>query len=92
MGQILIRNLDDDVIAYYKARAAEAGLSLEAYLREFFTDHVNFDVKAFLGEVDACLAKAEGFTPLDTEKMIRLNKAQRDDRAIDQFKLDSGAA
>lgn len=34
MGQVLIRNLDDDVIAEYKRAAADHGRSLEAELRE----------------------------------------------------------
>jgi len=34
MGQVLIRNLDDEVIAAYKAAATRHGRSLEAELRE----------------------------------------------------------
>ena len=34
MGQVLIRNVDDAVIAALRARAASRGLSLEAELRD----------------------------------------------------------
>ncbi len=38
MGQILIRNLDDAVIARLKTKAELAGKSLEQSLRELLTD------------------------------------------------------
>jgi plasmid stability protein len=34
MGQVLIRNLDDSIIADYKQAAADRGRSLEAELRD----------------------------------------------------------
>lgn len=37
MGQVLIRNLDDSVIAVLKARASARGHSLEAELRDLLT-------------------------------------------------------
>lgn len=37
MGQVLIRNLDDKIIAAYRETAANAGRSLEAELRDFLT-------------------------------------------------------
>ena len=37
MGQVLIRNLDDDVIADYRRHAADRGRSLEAELRDALT-------------------------------------------------------
>jgi len=39
MGQILIRNLDDEVIARLKTKAELAGKSLEQSLRELLTAH-----------------------------------------------------
>ncbi|MEO1746843.1 MAG: hypothetical protein AAFR13_09980 [Pseudomonadota bacterium] len=38
MGQILIRNVDDDVHARLKAKAAEKGQSLEAYVRALLNE------------------------------------------------------
>ena len=37
MGQVLIRNLDDEVIARLKQRAALGGLSLEQFLRQLLS-------------------------------------------------------
>ncbi len=37
MGQVLIRNLDDEVIARLKQRAELAGVSQEQFLRELLT-------------------------------------------------------
>ena len=37
MGQVLIRNLDDGVLAALRARAAARGVSLEAELRDVLT-------------------------------------------------------
>ncbi|HMQ57515.1 MAG TPA: hypothetical protein PKE65_03100 [Rhizobiaceae bacterium] len=39
MGQILIRNLDDDVISRLKTKAELAGKSLEQSLRDLLTQH-----------------------------------------------------
>tara|TARA_R110002095_G_scaffold194354_1_gene172613 strand:- start:1843 stop:2070 length:228 start_codon:yes stop_codon:yes gene_type:complete len=48
MGQILIRNLDDQVIAKLKLNAEAASTSLEQYLRDLLTSKVTFDREAFL--------------------------------------------
>ncbi|WP_417483803.1 FitA-like ribbon-helix-helix domain-containing protein [Maricaulis salignorans] len=48
MGQILIRNLDDEVIAKLKLNAESASTSLEQYLRELLTAKVMSDKEAFL--------------------------------------------
>jgi antitoxin FitA len=37
MGQVLIRNLDDDVVARLKQRAELAGVSLEQFLRDLLS-------------------------------------------------------
>jgi plasmid stability protein len=38
MGQVLIRNLEDDVIARLKQRAELTGVSLEQFLRDLLKD------------------------------------------------------
>ena len=48
MGQILIRNLDDGVIARLKLNAEAASTSLEQYLRDLLTTKVTSDKEAFL--------------------------------------------
>lgn len=37
MAQVLIRNLDDDVVAWLKREADKAGTSVEQYLRDMLT-------------------------------------------------------
>ena len=40
MGQLLIRNVDDQVIETYKAKAQLLGTSLEQYLRDLIQAHL----------------------------------------------------
>jgi plasmid stability protein len=42
MGQVLIRNVPDDVIDSYKAKARIAGVSLEQYLRNLLESNMPF--------------------------------------------------
>lgn len=42
MGQVLIRNLPDDIIATYKTKAEMAGKSLEQVLREVLERNAPF--------------------------------------------------
>lgn len=48
MGQVLIRNLDDQVLASYRDRAKRKGRSLEAELRETLTEDLKRDEEARL--------------------------------------------
>jgi len=48
MGQILVRNLDDAVVAALKQRAKTAGRSLEAEAREILSRSVRESREAFL--------------------------------------------
>ena len=40
MAQVLIRNLDDEVVARLKQKAANENVSLEQYLRDMMTNSV----------------------------------------------------
>jgi plasmid stability protein len=56
MGQVLVRNLDDAVIAALRGRAASRGLSLEAELRDVLTraaSHPRLDIATELAAVRA---------------------------------------
>jgi len=48
MGQILIRNLDDDLVETLKQNAQSAGTSLEQYLRDLLAEKVQSDQDEFL--------------------------------------------
>lgn len=42
MGQVLIRNVPDDIIATYKMKAQLTGTSLEQYLRDMMEKNAKF--------------------------------------------------
>lgn len=74
MAQVLIRNLDDAVVADLKRQAAEAGASLEQFLRDLLTEKT--DKQARRDQVFAELrALREQMGPrksdLDPAEMIR---------------------
>lgn len=53
MGKLLIRNLDDAVIAKLRQRAAANGNSMEEEARRALARSVNHDVAAWLADIDA---------------------------------------
>ncbi|MFZ5914886.1 MAG: FitA-like ribbon-helix-helix domain-containing protein [Pseudomonadota bacterium] len=53
MAQILIRNIDDAVIAKLRQRAAEAGTSLEEEARRALANSAGLTRKAALARLDA---------------------------------------
>jgi len=48
MGQVIVRNLDDDVVAALKSRAARKGHSLEQELRDILSTAAASDRKQFM--------------------------------------------
>lgn len=52
MGQLLVRNLDDDVIAKLKLRASEENISLEQAVRTILSDSVRKAKSQALAELD----------------------------------------
>lgn len=73
MGQILIRNLDDEVIAKLKLNAEAASTSLEQYLRELLTKEVGSKRKEML---DFAKGMRERSRPafLDATDLIRADR------------------
>lgn len=58
MGQILVRNLDDEVIEKLKAKALERGTSLEQLARETLTEAAaHSDRRAWIAELDMLRAR-----------------------------------
>jgi plasmid stability protein len=53
MGKLLIRNLDDAVIAKLRQRAAANGNSMEEEARQALAKAVGFDLSAWLADIDA---------------------------------------
>lgn len=56
MGQVIVRNLDDETIAVLKAKAAMHGNSLEQELREILTLAANHGPQQRLALADAIRA------------------------------------
>ena len=60
MGQVLIRELPDEVVARLKARAAAEGRSLEAHLRIVLDEASRLDRAAFIAIADAIAERTRG--------------------------------
>jgi plasmid stability protein len=68
MGQILVRNLDDAVIAALKRLAAAAGTSTEEQVRRALTQAVGLDRAAAIERIDKIrreIGRLEGFSSLE---------------------------
>jgi plasmid stability protein len=68
MGQILVRNLDDAVIAALKRLAAASGTSTEEQARRALTQAVGLDRAAAaerLAEVRRCIGRVSGPTSVE---------------------------
>ena len=71
MGQVIIRKLDDEVIAAHKRRAAARGVSLEQQLRDVLAEAA----KPSREEIIADLRRIRAMTPkgprIDSTDLIR---------------------
>lgn len=81
MGQVLIRNLDDAVIADYKRAAADKGRSLEAELREALAN-ARPKTRLTKEELKALSARLRATTPpsaaaIDSTDLIREDRDAR---------------
>lgn len=56
MGQVIVRNLDDEVIERHRERAKGRGVSLEQELRDALTESAKLRREERLRKVDALLA------------------------------------
>jgi plasmid stability protein len=74
MGQIIVRNLDDHVIARLKARAAKANQSLEQTVRDILSAAAKPSKEEVWQEIDelrAQIATRQGNVVLDPTELIR---------------------
>ena len=81
MGQVVIRNIDDQVIERLKAKAAEQRMSLEQSLREILTAAAKPSRAELLAEVDRIRAMTRppppGVQYPSAEEMIREDRDNR---------------
>jgi plasmid stability protein len=77
MGQVIVRKLDDQVIAAHKRRAAARGVSLEQQLRDVLAETAT----PSRDEVIADLRRIRGMTPrkltTDSAELIREDRDSR---------------
>jgi plasmid stability protein len=63
MGQVIVRNLEDDVIEQHRARAKARGVSLEQELREVLRRAARPSKEELLAEMDRCRAMTPALPP-----------------------------
>lgn len=81
MGQVLIRNLEDALIADYRAAARRSGRSLEAELRAALA-RARPEVRLSVDEVKALSARLRAMTPVavaqtDSTSLVRHDRDTR---------------
>lgn len=86
MAQVLIRNLDDQVVAVLKKQADAAGLSLEAFLREALTSQATAGRAELVAEIEAMRLQVKPPAPGEprSEDIVR---EMRDERSRGQREL-----
>ena len=70
MGQIIVRNLDEDIIERLKRRAAERKISLERHVREVLAEAAKPTRAEAVAKI-AALRKQIGPVPGDSTAVIR---------------------
>ena len=77
MGQVLIRNVDDTVLATLRARAAARGLSLEAELREVLSRAAGHSRTDLAEEFAAVRALTPSKPHRPAEDLVRESRDER---------------
>ncbi len=80
MGQIVIRNLDDAVLAALKTRAGRNGTSMEEEARRALAQNVGVDTQAWLARLDTIRAKIGPLPGPSSLDLLRADRARDDDR------------
>ncbi len=71
MAQVIVRNLDDKVVAALKERAAGKGRALEQELRDILTDAAKPSRAELRAEMDRCRAMTPKAHRTPAEDIIR---------------------
>jgi len=71
MAQMIVRNIDEDVAARFKAKARAAGKSAEQLLRELVEKEAQANVEEILRDLDAIRETTKGKPVVDPVKSIR---------------------
>lgn len=78
MGQMLIRNLDDDIIADLKAKARERRTSAEEQARQALRAYTRPDIEAWLARADAVRKMNGPQRGPDSVELIRRGRDELD--------------
>lgn len=78
MGQIVVRNLDDAVIAALKRRAAAAGTSTEEQARRALAQAVGLDREAALKRLDEVRQRIGRLSGPSLSEIIRQERDRED--------------
>lgn len=76
MAQVLVRNLDDEVVARLRERARRTGRSLEQQLREILTAAAEPEREEILAEMDRIRAMTPPVPQTDSSDLIREDRDQ----------------
>ncbi len=71
MAQVVIRKIDDEMMARLKARARRKGVSLEQELRTILIETASRDEAGFRGRAAAFRRKLAGRRHSDSTRLIR---------------------
>lgn len=77
MAQVIVRNLDDDVVARLKRRAKEHGHALEQELRDILSAAAKPSREELLKEMERLRASTPPGPPIDIEALIREDRDNR---------------
>jgi plasmid stability protein len=71
MAQMIVRNIDDETAARFKARAKAAGKSAEQLLRELVEEEACRNIEGILNDLDAIRETTKGKPVVDPVASIR---------------------
>jgi plasmid stability protein len=77
LGQVLVRNLADEVIAAHKRRAAARGISLEQQLRDVLAEAARPTREELLSRLAACRALTPPGPRTLAEDLVREDRDSR---------------
>ncbi|MBF0286036.1 MAG: hypothetical protein HQL51_16425 [Magnetococcales bacterium] len=79
MGQILVRSVDDEVLAILRMRAAIRKVSMEQQIREILAEAARPDAEELVAEAEAIAAMSRPSKLPPAEFLIREDRDAEDD-------------
>lgn len=76
MGQVIVRNLDDEVVRKLKQRAADQNKSLEQFLRDSLGELVRPDKETLIEQLEEIRRRGKP-AHIDAAELIRMDRDTR---------------